>query len=116
MIRKASLHDVYTTGVLIECPNCYEPLSNNDDPHYREETFDTHSTFAGKQKTYGYCKNKVGNGVVLEGCMKNNKPLRIDVTDALCFWWHTEGLTKNNFLFMERDGALRSSSLKDRIE
>jgi len=23
MIRKASLHDVYTTGVLIECPNCY---------------------------------------------------------------------------------------------
>jgi hypothetical protein len=28
MIRKASLHDVYTTGVLIECPNCYEPLSN----------------------------------------------------------------------------------------
>ena len=119
MIRKASLHDVHTTGVVIECPNCYEPLSNNDDPYYGEETFERwegRSTFQGKQKTYGYCKNKVANGVVDEGCMKNDKPLRIDVTDALCFWWHTEGLTKNTFLLMERGGALRSSSLKGRVE
>ena len=116
VIQKASLHDVYTTKMLIECPNCYAALSSNDDPNLLDENlekwegmFDMHRD---KENAYGYCKNTQGIKENIEGCMQNNKPLKIDISEAVRFWWNIEGLTKNNFLLMERDNSLRASSLE----
>ena len=115
VIQKASLHDVYTMKMLIECPNCYEALSNNDDPNLLDENLEKWEgmfNYYDNENTYGYCKNKVGIKENIEGCMQNNKPLKIDVSEAVRFWWHIESLTKNNFLLLERDNSLRASSLE----